>query len=412
MYYRSNWNKLLMVMRKHSGIFTGGIAKKEQRGAIAPLAAIMLVPIMGFAALAIDIGHMMVVRNQLQNAADSAALATAQYMQRNNYVTFTAPYTYTTWTSTTLQANPTVQAAVSGYVSKNISDNIVLTIDPAQTSQFDVGYWDFSKSTASFSHSPGANIPPAVKIVINRNSTVNGAVHTFFAGVIGIPSFNMSATAVAVIPPGPSYTKKNLFPFAISGCIFQNGPPTGTFISDSPYGPSSSNCYTGQWTPLSTSKNESDSYVSDLISKAAAGGTSSSSLSIGQSLYMQSGTQANLYQDTNSCSDIGVQKNGKLTPKSCAYQLMPVVCPSPTTGPSCSGSGDLTNNTQTIVDFVCVHILSAEPTGSNKSITMEVVPKTDPNYLVHCMMSDSGGVGPAYGASTPPGLVNYFNNNY
>ena len=42
-----------------------------------PLAAIGLLTLLGFAALAIDVGYLFVVRNELQNAADAAALAGA-----------------------------------------------------------------------------------------------------------------------------------------------------------------------------------------------------------------------------------------------------------------------------------------------------------------------------------------------
>ena len=45
-----------------------------------PLAAIGLLSLLGFAALAIDVGYLFVVRNELQNAADAAALAGAGHL--------------------------------------------------------------------------------------------------------------------------------------------------------------------------------------------------------------------------------------------------------------------------------------------------------------------------------------------
>lgn len=47
----------------------------DQRGASAVLIAIMLVMLIGFAALAVDIGYLYATRNELQNVADAAALA-------------------------------------------------------------------------------------------------------------------------------------------------------------------------------------------------------------------------------------------------------------------------------------------------------------------------------------------------
>jgi uncharacterized membrane protein len=48
---------------------------KKQKGAVAIKVAVMLVMLLSLAALAIDIGNLMVARNELQNAADAAALA-------------------------------------------------------------------------------------------------------------------------------------------------------------------------------------------------------------------------------------------------------------------------------------------------------------------------------------------------
>lgn len=50
---------------------------KNKKGAVAVMAAIITVSILGFTALAVDVGIVMVGRNQLQNAVDSASLAAA-----------------------------------------------------------------------------------------------------------------------------------------------------------------------------------------------------------------------------------------------------------------------------------------------------------------------------------------------
>lgn len=49
----------------------------EQRGAVLVLVTLLVIALLGFAALAVDIGHMAVVKNELQNAADAGALAGA-----------------------------------------------------------------------------------------------------------------------------------------------------------------------------------------------------------------------------------------------------------------------------------------------------------------------------------------------
>ena len=55
---------------------------RDQRGASAVLIALLLVVLLGIAALAIDLGYLYVTRYELQNVADSAALA-AFYVTSN-----------------------------------------------------------------------------------------------------------------------------------------------------------------------------------------------------------------------------------------------------------------------------------------------------------------------------------------
>ncbi|WP_226760358.1 pilus assembly protein TadG-related protein [Arthrobacter sp. SO3] len=51
---------------------------ENERGVIAPLAAILMVALLGFGALAVDVGAMYSEKTQLQNGADAAALGVAQ----------------------------------------------------------------------------------------------------------------------------------------------------------------------------------------------------------------------------------------------------------------------------------------------------------------------------------------------
>jgi Flp pilus assembly protein TadG len=48
----------------------------EQRGAVAIIVGLVLAVLMGFAGLALDVGHLYVEKTELQNAADACALAT------------------------------------------------------------------------------------------------------------------------------------------------------------------------------------------------------------------------------------------------------------------------------------------------------------------------------------------------
>ncbi len=59
----------------------------DQKGAVAVIVAVCLVVFVGFTALAVDVGHLYVVRNELQNAADAGALAGARclFCQEDEY---------------------------------------------------------------------------------------------------------------------------------------------------------------------------------------------------------------------------------------------------------------------------------------------------------------------------------------
>jgi Flp pilus assembly protein TadG len=57
---------------------------RDERGAAAVLIALVLVPLLGFAAIAVDIGAVYAERARLQTAADAAALAVAQDCARGN----------------------------------------------------------------------------------------------------------------------------------------------------------------------------------------------------------------------------------------------------------------------------------------------------------------------------------------
>ena len=56
----------------------------DERGAVAVIVALLMVPLMGFAALAIDISALWAQKQQLQNGADAGALAIAQDCARGS----------------------------------------------------------------------------------------------------------------------------------------------------------------------------------------------------------------------------------------------------------------------------------------------------------------------------------------
>jgi len=69
-------------MQRLTDLFCGRLS--EERGATAVVFALLLVPVLGFAALAVDVGSLYAERARLQVAADAAAIAVAQDCSRGN----------------------------------------------------------------------------------------------------------------------------------------------------------------------------------------------------------------------------------------------------------------------------------------------------------------------------------------
>ena len=57
---------------------------REQRGVIAIVVALLFLGLIGVAALAIDVVHLFLVRNELQNAADAGSLAGARFLYQDD----------------------------------------------------------------------------------------------------------------------------------------------------------------------------------------------------------------------------------------------------------------------------------------------------------------------------------------
>ena len=59
-------------MNRKAGFLKGHM---KEAGQVIPMAAVMMVGLLGVAALAVDLGYLYVVRNELQNVSDAGALA-------------------------------------------------------------------------------------------------------------------------------------------------------------------------------------------------------------------------------------------------------------------------------------------------------------------------------------------------
>lgn len=334
------------------------------RGAVAVMTPLLMILMLSFAGLAIDVARLLIVRNELQNAADAAALAGAGGL-------FNPASATPDWGNGVTQAR--------GTLTQNGTEGVRL----ADAEALQAGYWDLSRAKGLQSQgiTPGANDAAAVLVTISRSAgNNNGPVGMMLAQLFGVLSEPARATAVAVIaPPGGVLPGAIALPFALSSCLYsqffdpKTGQPYSTsfFIGSSyHYGP----CESGQWTSFLASSN-SDSDTKNLID----GTTPSPALNIGDQIWIQNGTKTNLFNEVNS-------KLANTT------VLIPVV-----SDPSNNGFAQNGGVQMPIVAFAAFYIESASG-GSTKGIKGHFVA----NYKV---TGSSGGVGPYYGAYVPPRLA-------
>lgn len=342
-----------------------------QKGAVTLLVALTLPVLVGAAALAVDMAHLHVVRNELQNDADAAALAGARAL-------YNSPTGSTDWSLAHAQA----QAAIA----LNLAKGIQLTQGQVQT-----GYWNLvtpATGVQALPMTPTANDAPAVQVTVHKAQGQNdGPVRTFLAGILGTFTVPLQATAVAgVTSPGRASLT---FPLAISQCMYQkfwnmaaqppapiNDPKTGkpyVFKIGSLY--HYDNCDSGQWTALNFSGKGANTIDQILEHDKELFDPPPPMLSIGDTVFMDSGSKTSLYKAVEKCI--------KAQEYPCKTVVMPVL------------DQVVSGTNATITGFACLKILSAD--GGNKKFIEVQMSNTCPPIA-------SGGVGPNYGVISPPSL--------
>jgi Flp pilus assembly protein TadG len=178
------------------------LERPRRRAAVAPLMALLLIPLLAMMAFAIDIGYIDVTQADLQNAADAAALAGAEQLMGdsnnlNGYVQYNlAGQTNQSTILTTAEAN--AKTAAKNFASYNNAGGVSSLV--LNDSDIEFGFTDASgKYTAAPTYT---GFPNTVKVTLRRDSQANGPLALFFAPVIGTPSITLQAKAAATIYTG------------------------------------------------------------------------------------------------------------------------------------------------------------------------------------------------------------------
>lgn len=313
-----------------------------------------------FGAFAIGLARVSVVRNELQNAADAAALAGASGL-------IAAGSSTPGWAA--------ASTAATSAIALNASDSTKLSSGTVTT-----GYWNLAGSPSTLQATtitPGANDAPALQVTVTRSATQNGgAIDLPFGALLGLASANASATAVAVAAP-PGTVAGGLFPVALAQCVYDAywdsstnqpkiDPSTGVAYefkvgNGQPY-PAGSSCAASQWTSFLDVAND----VPTIRGLMANGNPAP--LSIGDSIYIQPGVKTTLY------SSVPIH----------TVVYVPIV------------STIATGTYEPVVAFAAFYIDDSVG-GSGKYILG--------HFLAGYTIPQSSGVGPNYGAYVPPRLA-------
>jgi Flp pilus assembly protein TadG len=183
----------------------------DSRGAAAVLVALMVVVLLGMGAAAIDIGHALVARNELQNVSDAAALAGTRALG----------FIYEGMSPASQQAyvltggdQATVNAAVQTAANANLAAGVAITINQAD---IQIGIWNPATRTLT----PTVNQPKSVRVLARRDGAANGPISTFLASVVGMTSVSVNAVATAdMTAVGQTAPGQLDVPFGISEYYF------------------------------------------------------------------------------------------------------------------------------------------------------------------------------------------------
>lgn len=178
-------------MQRHA--FPSG-DRQGQRGGIALLFVLLLIPLMAFMGLALDMGRIYVNKTEAQNAADACALAAAMHL------TDTTP-SAAAYTSATNSGKWVAGLNAVDLQAANVPGNSVTV---AFSNSLSSGSW----RTAATGPTNGSRLARCSILITNRRA--------WFLRLVGVFNvFQTNAQATATIPTGAGFTNCG---FAAGNC--------------------------------------------------------------------------------------------------------------------------------------------------------------------------------------------------
>jgi Flp pilus assembly protein TadG len=171
-------------MNGSKGKRTSTRRRHVRRATVVVQVAVCSAMLIGFAALAVDVGHLYCTRAELQRTADASAMAGASEL---------GDFT---------RGDPLARArsAAQDYATRNTVLGQAIVLDPGSDIVFGRAEWNSAAHKYNFT--PTEVFSNAIRVRTRRTAdSVNGAVPLFFANVFGQSRKDMSAQATAVLTP-------------------------------------------------------------------------------------------------------------------------------------------------------------------------------------------------------------------
>jgi Flp pilus assembly protein TadG len=304
------------------------------------ITGIAIFVLLGLIALALDLGHMVMVKSQLQKAADAGALAGARGLWPLVLPAVDPAAT----------RNPDCAAgenAAKVTAHNNQVDGRNLAYDSEIT--VEVGRWDYDTRTF---HAGCTTNTDAVRVRTRRDGVV-----MLFAKVFGISTANLTGRAIAVMGPAAAV-----------------GPGTLPIAVD--------RRYTDPWTPIvvrMTPDNTDNAGWFVKYPDAASAATLKDYINKGTCPYLEIGNIINLQNGADASVMSAIMDRLAQGPIDC---LLPVV-------ETCKFGQN-----QPIVDFVSVRITKVVSTGGDKRVEGTVIPLSENSSALPGGKSNKGGLAP------------------
>jgi Flp pilus assembly protein TadG len=234
--------------------------RRCRHGAITPLVAILLVFLLACVAFSVDLGYIALVHAQLQNAADSAALAGASQLLDASLLEGTPGQS-----TATSNAMANARSQAQAFAHDNYGGGLALTLDAnnsdSSSGDIVIGYIANPSDRTqvivpTVAGSP--NYPNCVQVRVHRDSIRNGSLSLFFARALGIDAWDLQAKATACYQGGivgfkyqsPGLGNCKLLPFAMqidtwNQLLAGSGPDNFTRVAPSSSNPAPNNVSPG-----------------------------------------------------------------------------------------------------------------------------------------------------------------------